>query len=73
MDGYCLSFRTHLNKPDPEAFQTLLNRYQIVPEEAVFIDDTAKNIEAAKKLGIRGIQFTGLEDAKEQLKEMGVL
>lgn len=72
MDGYCLSFQTHLNKPDPEAFLHLLNKYQILPEEAVFIDDTRVNIAAAEKLGIHGILFTGLEQAKGKLKELGV-
>lgn len=72
MDGYCLSFQEHLNKPDAQAYLNLLNRYGIAPEEAVFIDDTQVNIEAAKKLGMSTILFQDQADAKAKLKEMGV-
>ena len=72
MDGYCLSFQEHLNKPDPAAFENLLQKYGIAPEEAVFIDDSPANIDAAKKLGIHGILFLGYEDAKSKLEKVGV-
>ena len=72
MDGYILSYREHVIKPDPAAFRLLLERYRIEPEKAVFIDDTLKNIEAAERLGIHGIHFPNLEQAKEELEKLGV-
>ncbi len=72
MDGYFLSFREHVIKPDPRAFQILMERYGIRPEKAVFLDDTPANIETAVELGIRGILFTSLEQAREELKALGV-
>lgn len=72
MDGYILSYREKMTKPDPAVFQLLLDRYQICPEEAVFIDDTLVNIHAAEKLGIHGIHFQSLEQAKEELKKLGI-
>lgn len=72
MDGYILSWQEHVIKPDPEVFQLLMERYQIAPEQAVFIDDTLVNIEAAGKLGIHGIHFQSLEQAKEELRKLGV-
>lgn len=72
MDGYILSYREHVIKPDPAAFRLLLERYRIEPEKAVFIDDTLKNIEAAERLGIHGIHFRSLEQAKEELEKLGV-
>lgn len=72
MDGYCLSYQEHLNKPAPEAFQNLMDKYEIRAQEAVFIDDTVKNVEAARKLGMSGIVFTGYEEAREELARMGV-
>ncbi|MBQ8184909.1 MAG: HAD family phosphatase [Lachnospiraceae bacterium] len=72
MDGYCLSFREHLIKPDVAAFENLLNKYGIVPEEAVFIDDRPLNIQVAKSLGMKGIVFKNLADAKAQLEKLGV-
>lgn len=72
MDGYILSYQEHVIKPDPAAFRLLLERYRIEPEKAVFIDDTLKNIEAAERLGIHGIHFRNLEQAKEELEKLGV-
>lgn len=72
MDGYVLSYRSHLNKPDEEAYRYLLNQYQIVPEEAVFLDDTVANVEAARKLGMQGIVFRSLTQAKAELAKLGV-
>ncbi|HJD46204.1 MAG TPA: HAD-IA family hydrolase, partial [Candidatus Mediterraneibacter norfolkensis] len=72
MDGYILSWQEHVIKPDPAVFQLLMERYQIVPEQAVFIDDTLVNIEAAGKLGIRGIHFRSQEQAREELRKLGV-
>lgn len=72
MDGYILSYREKMTKPDPAVFQLLLDRYQICPEEAVFIDDTLVNIHAAEKLGIHGIHFQSLEQAKEELEKLGI-
>jgi 2-haloacid dehalogenase len=37
-----------LIKPDPKIWQVLIERYNILPEESIFIDDNAKNIEVAK-------------------------
>ncbi|MCI8596843.1 MAG: HAD family phosphatase [Lachnospiraceae bacterium] len=72
MDGYFLSFQEHLIKPDKKAFQRLMEKYGIQPEEAVFLDDTKENIEAARQLGIQGILFTSQAQAIEELKALGV-
>ncbi len=45
-------------KPDPAAYRAVLERLGIVPPEAVFIDDTAGHVDAARALGIHGVVFT---------------
>lgn len=40
-----------LIKPDPKIWQVMIDRYGILPEESIFIDDNTKNIEVAKSLG----------------------
>ena len=70
MDGCDMSYRTHSNKPDPEAFTGLFEHFGIDPEKAVFIDDNADNIEAAKKLGLHAIRFASYEQAKEELNQL---
>ena len=72
MDGYVLSYREHLIKPDPAVFQLLMDRYQISPDEAVFLDDTLANVKTAETLGIHGIHFQSLEQAREELRKLGI-
>lgn len=47
------SFAEHLEKPDPCFFELILDHEKLVPEETLFIDDTAANIKVAKSLGIK--------------------
>ena len=54
VDGYVLSYLEHQIKPYDSIYKTLINRYNINPEESVFIDDNPKNIETANKLGFMG-------------------
>ena len=54
-------------KPDPAAFKLTLERLGVEPGEAVFIDDTPENVEAARKLGIQGIIFTTVAALKDDL------
>ena len=66
-DGLVFSGAIGLVKPNKEIFDYLLDRYNLKAEECIFIDDNAKNIEAANKVGIEGILFDG--DA-EQLRQI---
>ena len=72
MDGGILSYQEKLIKPDPAIYTLLLERYGLVAEESVFLDDTLANVEAARKLGIHGIWFQTKEQAEEELKRLGV-
>lgn len=72
MDGGILSYREHMVKPDPEIYRLLLNRYALKAVECVFIDDTAVNVEEAKRQGIHGIVFHSREQAEEELRALGV-
>ncbi|MEO7529934.1 MAG: HAD-IA family hydrolase, partial [Sediminibacterium sp.] len=42
-----------LRKPDPASYQLIIEEQQLKAAETLFIDDTIKNIEAAKELGIQ--------------------
>ena len=46
------SFDIHLEKPDPRFFELILDHEHLLPEETLFIDDTAANIRTAKALGL---------------------
>ena len=57
-------------KPDPLAFKLTLERLGVVPEEAVFIDDSPGHVEAARALGLHGIHFTTAEALADQLDKL---
>jgi putative hydrolase of the HAD superfamily len=59
-----------LVKPDAAAYQAVLQRLRVKPEEAVFIDDTLDHVLAARRLGLRGILFTTAEALEEQLADL---
>ncbi len=72
-DGAVISYEVKMIKPDPGIYKYLLEKYEIDPAKAVFIDDNADNIEAAGKLGINTILFKGKKEADDQLAALGVV
>ena len=46
-----------LRKPYPESFLYIINEQNLLPEETLFIDDTIKNIEGAKAVGLQTIHL----------------
>lgn len=67
IDRYVVSGAEHLVKPDPRLFQVLLDRYGLRAEECTFVDDNPVNVEAARRMGMRGIVFTGAENLRKEL------
>ena len=72
-DGIVVSGAEKMRKPAPGFYQILLNRHNVKPEEALFIDDNYRNILAAEKLGIKSIHFTSAGLLKDKLKQLDVL
>lgn len=72
-DGMVVSGLEKTRKPFPGFYQILLDRYQLQPEEVLFIDDNYRNILAAEKLGIPSIHFVGADELGVELKQRGVL
>jgi len=54
-DACYLSYACQLAKPDPEIFRFVLDNELIRPDELLFVDDGARNIEVAQSLGIHGL------------------
>lgn len=72
MDGVLFSYEVKLVKPEPEIYQTLLKKFQLKPEECVFMDDNEKNVIAAREAGIHAIHFKNKEQAEAELEALGV-
>ncbi len=69
-DALIISAEVGVMKPDPRIYQIALDKLQVLAEEAVFIDDTPPNVEAARAHGMRGIVFKDPSRALDELKEM---
>lgn len=74
-DGGVVSYEEGVNviKPDSRIYDILLSKYNLLPEETVFIDDTLVNIEKAEEYGITGIHLPDHRELKEKLMEKGLL
>ena len=59
-----------LRKPAPEFFHWLLQRLDVQPEEAIFVDDYGKNIEAARELGMQAVKFCSTEQATQDVRAL---
>lgn len=57
-DGGIFSADVKLTKPQGEIYEMLAWRHGLVPNETLFIDDTAANVEAARALGWHAIHCT---------------
>ncbi len=68
-----LSYEVKLRKPDKEIYKTTLQKLNVLPEEAIFIDNDIYNVKAAEEVGIHGILFKNAEQLQDSLKKLGVL
>jgi 2-haloacid dehalogenase len=72
-----VSGRVKLVKPDPAIFAEMHRRIEsqmpgVEPAELVFIDDNAKNAEAATALGWHGVHHTSAAQTEAKLRELGL-
>ena len=71
-DGIVVSGEEKTRKPFPEFYQKLLERYNIDPARAIFIDDNLRNVKAAEDAGIKSIHFLNAEQLSEELRKFHV-
>ena len=71
-DAMVISAEEHLMKPDPAIYRIILERLDVAPAEAVFVDDRAENIRAARALGLRTVHYRRRDQVMAELRNMGV-
>ena len=72
-DGILVSGKEKLIKPDEKIFERMMEKFNLKPENCLFIDDNLKNVEASRAFGIQTIHFINPEDLKEKLVEMKII
>ena len=69
-DGMLISCTVKLLKPDVRIYEALFEKYGLIPEECVFLDDSEANVEGAKKAGMQGIVFDNYEQGRAELEAL---
>lgn len=72
VDGAVISYEVHALKPEKKIYETLLEKYNIDPKKAIFLDDVEENLEGARIVGIETIHVTSHEAAVVKLAELGI-
>lgn len=72
-DGIVVSGEEKTRKPFLDIYQRLIDRFQILPERSLFIDDVPENIEGAKQAGLHTCLFVSPDVLEQQLTAMGIL
>ncbi|HJS52991.1 MAG TPA: HAD family phosphatase [Chitinophagaceae bacterium] len=71
-DGRVVSGDEKTRKPFHDFYQRLLDRYNVSPGQALFIDDNLRNVKAAEDLGIKGVHFHDPGQLKMELEKLGL-
>ncbi len=70
-DDVYYSGQFRIKKPDARIFDIILKKTNSKAQNTVFLDDTAENVNAARKLGMHGIVFKDAKSAEKELEKIG--
>jgi 2-haloacid dehalogenase/putative hydrolase of the HAD superfamily len=73
LEGRIISGHEGVMKPDPAIFRLTCERFGLRPRDALFVDDSARNVEAARALGFHTHHFTDPAGLRPALEGFGLL
>ena len=68
LDGFILSCDIKAIKPDRKMFEEILRKYELSPDNCIFLDDVKENTNMAESLGIKAYQVKQRSDVVDILK-----
>jgi epoxide hydrolase-like predicted phosphatase len=57
-------------KPDEKIYRLALARLDLIPQEAMFFDDTRENVDGAGRVGMQAVLFEGPHPAIEKIRKI---
>lgn len=69
-DTLIISAEVGMVKPEAQIFQFALKQAQVNAEEAIFVDDFSKNVDAARSLGLAAVRFRDPESTIKKIKSL---
>ena len=73
IDGAIYSYEIGARKPEKEIFKKALKISKAEAEHSLFIDDLLENVEAARAMNFKAIQFVSFNDLKQKLINFGIM
>lgn len=71
-DGKIISGKEKVIKPELKIYQKLINKYNLIPEECIYIDDVRIFLSRARRLKIKTIKFSQDTDLRTELRNLDV-
>ncbi len=68
--GIVISGEVKMIKPEPQVYAHLLQQFELLPRQTVFVDDLAVNIEAASRAGLHTILFHDAVQCERELDRL---
>lgn len=72
VDQVYFSWETGFVKPDIQAYQKVLDEYNLKPDELIYFDDVEDNINSALSLGIKAYRYENLEKTKQIIDSLSM-
>lgn len=67
-DGGVISAEAKFSKPDIRIYKILLEKYSLLPQECIFIDDLEPNVLVAETLGMKGLVTFGSPEISKEIE-----
>lgn len=72
-DTRVLSCEVGFRKPDPEIYKLTFKKLNVKPQETIFIDNKFTNVEAAIKLGSKGIFYRSPSQLRKSFEKLKLI
>jgi putative hydrolase of the HAD superfamily len=69
-DGGIISAHVKVSKPEEAIYRLLIDKYSLIADESLFIDDLEINVKAAEKVGMKGLYTCAAENIEPMLREI---
>lgn len=69
VDEIIISAEEGVIKPDFEIYQIAMDRLKTEPGQSLFLDDYARNVEAASNFGMKAVQFVDNKQAIQMIRD----
>jgi putative hydrolase of the HAD superfamily len=71
-NGGIISAEVGCSKPDTGIFEIFLEKYNLAPEDCLYIDDIEINVRVAESFGMKGIHLARTDSLEKKLMESGL-